>query len=165
MEDFKFCPKCGQKLELKMVGNHQRLVCSFCQFVFYQNPKPTVGIFVINGKKVLLAKRGIEPFKGWWDSVGGFIEEGESPEEAAIREAKEETNLDIKLGEILGAGKDIYSGQHIIPIAFAAKLIGGVPQPADDVVELKWFSLDSLPRKIAFEGNKKVLQLLKQKLL
>src|SRR4030042_2552667 len=116
MEEFKFCPKCGGSLGKRRLYNHTRFVCSSCGFVFYQNPKPTVGVFIVKDKKVLLAKRGIEPFKDWWDSIGGFMEEGESPQETATRETKEETGLEIKLGQILGLGKDIYNDQYIVTI-------------------------------------------------
>ncbi|OGY22268.1 MAG: hypothetical protein A2126_03490 [Candidatus Woykebacteria bacterium GWB1_45_5] len=163
MKEFKFCPKCGGSLVKKSFHRHIRLVCGRCGFIFYQNPKPTVGVFIVKDKKVLLAKRGIEPFKDWWDSIGGFIEAGESSQETATRETKEETGLDIKLIEILGTGKDVYAGQPIVSTAFLAEIVGGKISPSDDVSQLKWFYLENLPEKIAFEGNKKVLDLLKKR--
>jgi NADH pyrophosphatase NudC (nudix superfamily) len=161
MKEFKFCPKCGGSFDKKTIDNHVRRICNGCDFVFYQNPKPTASVFIIRDQDVLLARRGIEPFKDWWDCIGGFIEEGESPQEAAARETKEETGLDIKLVKILGADKELYAGIPIVPIAFLAEIVGGTPKPSDDVSELKWFHLGSLPKNIAFEGNKKVLDLLK----
>ena len=94
------------------------------------------------------------------------MEEGETPQETAIREAKEETGLDIKLIEILGVGKDIYQSQdllHIVPISFIAKISGGKIKAADDVAELKWFPLVNLPEKISFKGNKIALKLVKKR--
>lgn len=163
MVEFKFCPKCGNDLERKKISGHIRHVCPKCNFVFYQNPKPTVGVFIIENKRVLLAKRGITPYKGWWDSIGGFMEQGESPQETAIRETKEETGLDIKLTEILGTANDRYQDQHIVSIAFLAKIIKGKPAPSDDVAQLKWFPLGKLPARISFEANKKALDLIKQR--
>lgn len=163
MTKFKFCPKCRAKFANKKIHGHTRQVCSSCKFVFYQNPKPTVGVFIVEGSKVLLAKRGIKPYKGWWDSVGGFMEEGESPQETAAREAKEETGLDIELMQILGVTNDKYLDQYLVSTAFLAKIANGAPRPSDDVVELKWFPLDKLPAKISFEANKKALSLLKRK--
>lgn len=165
MEKFNFCPKCGSKLVTKKVRTHQRLVCNNCSFVFYQNPKPAVGVFIVDNKKVLLAKRAIDPLKGYWDSVGGFVEEGESPQETALRETKEETRLDIKVTEVLGVGKDKYASQETTVIGLLAKIVRGRPDPHDDVSELKWFSLDRLPENIAFESNKKTLELLKTKVI
>ena len=164
MDYFKFCPKCAHRLIEKEAHGRKRLVCSKCSFIFYQNPKPTVGVFILEGEKVLLAKRAVEPFKGWWDSIGGFMEIGESPQETALREAKEETGLGIELIEILGATKDSYDSEHIVPISFIGKIVSGVPKPADDVEELGWFSLGKLPKNIAFECNKKALTLLKSRL-
>ena len=163
MTKFKFCPKCRAGLERKKVYGHIRQVCPKCDFVFYQNPKPTVGIFIIENKRVLLAKRGITPYKGWWDSIGGFMEQGESPQETAVRETKEETGLDIKLTEILGTTNDKYQDQHIVSIAFLAEIIKGKPAPSDDVAQLKWFPLGKLPTRISFEANKKALDLVKQR--
>ena len=165
MSKFKFCPKCGNNLVSKIIRTHDRLVCSSCGFVFYQNPKPAVGIYILNGDKVLLAKRAIDPFKGYWDSVGGFIEEGESPKETAIRETKEETGLDIEAAEILGAGKDKYGEQDTVVIGFVAKIKSGIPKPSDDVSTLKWFRLNDLPENIAFESNRKALESIKKKFL
>lgn len=163
MSDFKYCPKCGNFLLIKRVSSHDRLVCSSCGFIFFLNPKPTVGVFIVKDEKVLLAKRGIEPFKDWWDSIGGFVEEGESPQEAAIRETREETGLEVSIKQVLGMGKDMYRDQPITPIAFSAKIVSGEPKAADDVAELRWFDLKDLPEKIAFEGNRKVLESLKNK--
>jgi ADP-ribose pyrophosphatase YjhB (NUDIX family) len=165
MEKFNFCPKCGSKLISKKVRTHQRLVCGGCGFVFYQNPKPAAGVFIVEGKKVLLAKRAVHPLKGYWDSVGGFVEAGESPQETALRETKEETGLDIKITEVLGVGKDKYEEQETTVIGLLAEIIKGKPESHDDVSELKWFSLDHLPENIAFESNKRALGILKTKIV
>ncbi len=163
MSRFKFCPKCGGKLIDKKTYLHKRPTCNKCGFIFYQDPSPTVGVFPIKNNQVLLAKRAIEPFKGWWDSIGGFMERGESPHETAVRETKEETGLDVKITEILGVGKDRYEKQYTVPIAFLGEIADGELKAADDVEELKWFDLEHLPSNIAFEGNKKILRMLKQK--
>ena len=160
--EFKYCPKCSHNLKQKDIHGHTRLVCNKCGFIFYNNPKPTAGVFIVKNNKVLLAKRAVEPFKGWWDSIGGFMESGETPQEAAIRETKEETGLDIKLINILNVGKDRYEDEHTVPIVFLAKIIGGKPKPADDVDEIKWFSLSDLPGNIAFESDKRTLKLIKE---
>lgn len=165
MAKFKFCPKCAGSLSLKNTNDGRRLICDKCGFIFYQNPKPTVGIFILRmDNQVLLAKRGIEPDKGWWDSVGGFIEEGESPQEAAIRETKEEANLEIELLDLLGVTKGTYHDQLILPISFTAKIISGKMKAGGDVAELKWFSLNDLPKNIAFAGNLLALKVLKERL-
>ncbi len=161
MANYKFCPLCSSNLENQKVRSHERLVCNSCGFVFYQNPKPTVGVFIVENSRILLAKRGIDPFKGFWDSIGGFMENDEAPQETALRETKEETGLDIEITNLIGMGKDLYNGDHIVPIAFEAKIVGGEISPQDDVSDLQWFELSNLPSNIAFSGNRKVLELLK----
>ena len=165
MTIFKFCPKCGSNLVIKKVRSHNRLVCSNCGFVFFQNPKPSVGVFIVKKGRVLLAKRGIEPKKGLWGIIGGFIEEGESPQEAAIRETKEETNLDIDELEVFGTSKDKYYDVNIVPIAMLARIKSGQMIAQDDVEKLEWFSLNDLPENIAFESTEKALNFLKRKFL
>lgn len=81
---YSYCPYDGKKLIETDTG---RAKCPLCDFVDYQDPKPCVAIFITQNNKVLLARRGVEPFKGMWDIPGGFIESGESAEQAVIREA------------------------------------------------------------------------------
>ena len=162
---YKFCPLCANKLTKKLKSNKIRLICDKCGFIHYQNPAPAVGVFIIEKQKVLLAKRKIKPYLGWWDSIGGFIEAGESPQETAIRETKEETGLKIKLLKFLGATNDKYDTIDIVPMAYIGKIISGKPKPADDVSKLKWFHLQKLPKRIAFKANRKTLSFLKNKIL
>ena len=109
---YSFCPKCGGRLETRFFEGRDRLICSVCGFVFYQHSKACAGALVMRGDKVLLVKRGIEPFKGYWDIPGGFLEQGEAPEEGAIRELEEETGLLIELTEILGIFMDQYGNRN-----------------------------------------------------
>lgn len=105
-------------------------------------------IVIIEKGKVLLALRDTEPFKGMWTIPGGRIDENETIEECAIREAKEETGLDVELGNLIR----IYSNpsrdpRKTIAAAYFAKVKGGklIPQPGE-VKELRWFRLDKLPQ-------------------
>jgi 8-oxo-dGTP pyrophosphatase MutT (NUDIX family) len=79
-----------------------RFHCVFCKKIHYENPKPTATLICVNENKLLLVKRAVEPAKGCWGLPGGFIELGETPNEGAIRELKEETNLDGKPIWLLG---------------------------------------------------------------
>ena len=90
-KNFKYCPKCKAELDLKS----NFAACSECDFLYYQNPAPCTVLLFHKDNQVLLAKRAIEPRKGYWDVPGGFIEVGETAETSALREAKEETNLDV----------------------------------------------------------------------
>lgn len=154
-----YCPRC--KNELQHQGN--LAACSQCGFNYYQNPAPcTVIMFYQNGQ-VLMGKRAIEPRINTWDLPGGFIEVDESAEEGAIREALEETGLEVKITKYLGSAPDIY-GETLVPtliFCFLVEIIGGEMTPQDDISELKWFDLDSTPEEVAFPTVKTCLTMLK----
>jgi 8-oxo-dGTP diphosphatase len=115
--------------------------------------------------RVLLARRGIEPYRGWWDIPGGFLEAGEHPEAGAVREVAEETGLQINLTELLGIYIDTYgqSGDYTLNLCYVAELVGGQPRPASAVTELQWFDLGALPDRVAFGWSMDALTKLRQK--
>ena len=88
--------------------------------------KQIAGVFIERDGKILLHKRAFEP-KGKWDCIGGYVEEGETIEDAAKREAKEETGLTVELGRVLGSF-DYYSGEEKTITMFMAKIVGGEVQ-------------------------------------
>ncbi len=160
---YSFCPKCGSRLNLRLVDSHEHLVCDACSFVFYQNSKPCVGALVIDQGKLLLVKRAEEPFKGYWDIPGGFLEAGEHPEAGVLREIYEETGLHIRPEKLLGIFMDIYetTGDPTLNIFYTAAVIGGEARAGSDAVDLHWFDLDALPERIAFKSAHEVLALLR----
>ncbi len=162
---YSFCPKCGQPLNTRLIDDIERLVCSSCEFVFYQNSKPCASVLVLDQNKLLLVKRAVEPFKDYWDIPGGFLEAGEHPKTGAIREAQEETGLLVELVDDFGVFMGAYSGtdDHTLNFCYAAKVTGGEPRAASDVSQLQWFDLPALPDKIAFGWSQEALELLKQR--
>jgi len=159
IEKYKFCPSCKNELTLK----NGALCCSSCGFCKYNNPSSCVTIIVVQDGKILLGKRAIEPQKDYWDSPGGFIDSGETAAEAIHREMKEETNLDIEIIDFFGTIADTYAGAPTIALNYEVKIIGGKMKAQDDVAELKWFDLNDLPAKIAFENTKQALEMAKKK--
>lgn len=111
-----------------------------------------------NGR-VLLARRGVEPFKGYWDVPGGFLEAGEHPEDGAIRELREETGLNIRLNGLLGMYMDRYGaeGAWTINIYYLAEVIDGTLCVMDDVAALEWFAPEDLPTEFAFGHQQQVM--------
>ncbi|MCL4297391.1 MAG: NUDIX hydrolase [Anaerolineae bacterium] len=148
---------------MQLVDQHERLVCNDCSFVFYQNSKPCAGVLIIEKDKLLLIKRAIEPFKGYWDIPGGFLEPGEHPEIGAVREILEETGLHVQLGELLGIFMDVYetTGDPTLNLFYTATIAGGEARAGSDAAHLHWFDLDALPQQIAFKSAHKVLALLR----
>ena len=160
---YLFCPKCGSPLTSRLIDYHERLVCTRCAFIFYQNSKPCVGALIVDQDKLLLVKRAKDPFKGYWDIPGGFLEAGEHPEAGALREIHEETGLLIQLENILGIFMDTYgdSSEPVLNIFYTATVIGGEARAGSDASHLHWFDLNALPEQIAFESAGEVLALLR----
>ena len=156
--DYRFCPKCGGGLDNKIVKSNEprRLVCQACSFIFYQDPKVVAGtVFTLNGGIVLL-KRGVEPALGKWVFPGGYVDRGESVREAAIRETKEESQLDVKLGPLLNVYS--YPRSPNVIVVYTADVIGGKLAAADESLEARVFSPKQLPwQDLAFDSTKDAL--------
>lgn len=92
-----FCYRCGNPLELRIPAgdDQQRECCNQCDYIHYVNPRILVSCIIHSDSKLLWIRRGLEPRKGFWAMPAGFMEHGESLQEATIRELKEETGLTI----------------------------------------------------------------------
>jgi len=153
-----FCPHCGMVMETAEVGGRVREVCPACGFVLYRNPVPGAGVLVEMEGGIVLVRRGQPPFVGWWALPAGYIEADESVEQAAVRECKEETGLDIELLELFG----VYSFpegpvQSGIIIFYRARHVGGELRAGDDAQDVGVFPIDALPEKLAFRTHREVL--------
>ena len=145
LRSFRFCPWCSGPLA-PPVGERQD--CAACGEPSYLNPKPTAGAVLLDaGGRVLLGRRGIEPYHGLWDIPGGFVQPGESLEQCVQRELLEEAGVQIAVGRLIGTFPDMYGdgGEATINAFFECRLLSGDPRPDDDVSELAWFAPDALP--------------------
>jgi mutator protein MutT len=146
-EAFKFCPRCGS--DTFHHDSKNMMTCDGCKWHMFVNASPTVGIIIENeNNQVMLAKRGIEPFKGYWDIPGGFMEPHETAAENAHREAQEELGVKIKTGLITSSYPATYPYKEIdIPVLIqfmVAKIVEGEPKADDDVAEIKYFSEEEI---------------------
>ena len=154
----RFCPDCGAALQDAGQDVHPR--CSACGEIHYRSAKPCAGVLIEREGRLLLARRAIAPARGRWNVVGGFCEPEELPEEAARREALEETGLEIRLGPLLGMYLDRYvpgTGHRTLNVYYLAEAGEGEPAPADDVDTLRWFAPDELPADLAFAHEPRLL--------
>jgi len=143
---YKFCPMCGGGLGKRVVEAHdprERLVCSVCGFVFYIDPKVAVGTIVKGEEGFLILRRAIEPGYGKWVFPGGYVDRGESPEEAAVREALEETGLGIRLGGLVNIYS--YARRGIIMIIYEAEATGGQARLSPESLDVRWVTADRIP--------------------
>lgn len=159
---FKYCPICTTALVEKHLYNALRSTCPTCGFIHFLEPKLVTVVVIQHTGKVLLGRRNMNPAKGMWSFFGGYVDRGEKVEEAAIREVKEETNLDVQLDSFIG----IYSenaNPHVV-IAYSASIINNdasnlLPQ-LEEVSELAFFAWEEMP-PLAFSVDEQIVQMLR----
>jgi ADP-ribose pyrophosphatase YjhB (NUDIX family) len=157
---YSFCPLCGGSLELRSVKTTEpeRLVCRVCGFIFYLDPKVAVGAIIQNDSHdIVLVRRAIEPGYGKWVIPGGYVDRGEEVMVAAIREAREEVGLEIRIERLLNVFS--YPGRAPVIIVYVATMTGGCLACDDEGLEAKFFTPASIPwNELAFRSTYEALQ-------
>ena len=158
---WRFCPECAGALELRLLkrGDPQRHVCTRCGHIIYQDPKVAVGTIIAadSAGRIVLVRRAIEPGYGKWVFPGGYVDRGETVTAAAIREAKEEAGLDIRLDHLLNIYS--YTGRPLVVIVYAATAIGGELCTDEECLEARLFTPDEIPwSELAFESTNEGLR-------
>ncbi|MEJ7632727.1 MAG: NUDIX domain-containing protein [Rubrobacteraceae bacterium] len=157
-EPYRFCPADGTKLgEPRASGG---VSCPLCGRSWYRNSSPAVGAAIVEGDRVLVTVRGIEPEKGRMDLPGGFVEVGEPPRDALAREAREELGVEVEVEErpmLLAVHTYGADGEYVLAIGFRARIISGEPSPADDVAAIRWVSEDEIDAlDFAWEHDRRI---------
>src|SRR5262249_40144672 len=156
--EYSFCPKCGGSLMSRhlKISEPARLVCEQCQFVFFLDPKVAACTIIHQPGGIVLLKRAIEPGYGKWVFPGGYVDRGETVAAAAVREAKEEVNLEVRLLSLLG----VYSYPHspVIIIVYLAESVGGLLKAADEALDVRLFAPETIPwEELAFPSTHEAL--------
>jgi ADP-ribose pyrophosphatase YjhB (NUDIX family) len=136
-------------LKIPEEDSRKRLVCDACGWIHYQNPKIVVGSVVTWQDQVLLCRRAIEPRKGFWTLPAGYLEEHETPEAGAMREAQEEACADIEINALLS----VYSIPHIsqVQLIYRAELAAPEFTAGPESEEVVLFAWDDIPQgELAF---------------
>ena len=158
--DFRFCPVCGGALESRSLrdGDPARLVCTACGFVFYLDPKLAVGTIITDEQnRVVLVKRAIEPGYGKWVFPGGYVDRGEEVPAAAVREAREETGLEVRLDRLINIYS--YAGRVPVIVVYSATMMGGCLGCDDEGLEARFFEPETIPwEELAFRSTREALQ-------
>lgn len=159
---WNYCGTCGRTLIVAHDGQSEKPHCPDCRRFFYLNPVPAACCFVSRAPgEVLFARRAVEPCKGGWTLPGGFIELGESAEDAVLRELHEETNLRASHAQLLG----VSSRQS--PISGAVMVLGYViddwegeadMRPDSDASDLEFLAPPDWP-SLAFSVHRELLAL------
>jgi ADP-ribose pyrophosphatase YjhB (NUDIX family)/N-acetylglutamate synthase-like GNAT family acetyltransferase len=144
--ELQYCPVCGHTLDWREEGGRQRQACPNCGYVHYVNPVPAVGIIIEHEGGIVLIQRSHPPHKDEWTLPSGFIEADESAEDAAMREAEEETGLKVEIIELAGINS-FPEGPPIsgIMIFYRARPIGGELRAGDDASDARVFQLADMP--------------------
>lgn len=160
LPEIKYCQYCGAQLIRKWCEGLTRLYCEDCRQPIYENPTPATCLVVGNNKQqILLVKRSVDPKIGFWCLPGGYIELGETPEQAALRELKEETGLNGQIHRLLGATVNPHDkNDTILMLGYLVKDFKGNPKAGDDASDVAWFFTNSLP-EIAFESHIRFLKM------
>lgn len=156
--EYRFCPRCGGGLDKRVVkvSEPKRLVCQDCSFIFYQDPKVVAGTVIPLDGGIVLLKRGVEPALGKWVFPGGYVDRGESVQDAAVRETKEESQLDVQLGPLLNVYS--YARSPNVIVVYVADVIGGELAAGDESLEARIFSPDEVPwQDLAFDSTRDAL--------
>ena len=157
---FRFCPVCSGPLERRLLkaSEPERLVCQQCGFVFYLDPKVAVATVVVDDHgHILLVRRAIEPGYGMWVIPGGYVDRGEEVTAAAVRETREETGMEIRLGRLINIYS--YAGRVPVIIVYAATAIGGCLGCDDEGLEARFFEPAGIPwDELAFRSTREALR-------
>lgn len=161
----RFCSHCGGPLVDRVVEDRPRRICSVCGHVVYRHPALGAVAAVVRSREVLLIKRAIEPYLGHWTLPAGYLEIDEEPWEAARRETREETGLEIEQIELMGVltNRDDVRRNGVV-IAYLARPIGGALAAGDDAEDARFFSIDALPQALGFVNNRRLLETLARRL-
>jgi ADP-ribose pyrophosphatase YjhB (NUDIX family) len=154
----RYCPRCGCGLEDKYVEieQHHRKVCSGCGNIFYLNPKVVAATVPRQGDRIWLLRRNIEPSCGSWTYPSGYVDLGESVQEAAIRETREETLLDVRLDSLLNVYS--YSSVGIVVVVYCSTVVGGTAGRTPESQEVRAFELQNIPwTSLAFPSTREAL--------
>lgn len=163
---FQFCPRCGHKLELVSTEDGQSLRCTNDKLVFYQNPHTAVSVVITNSQgQYLLIRRGAEPRQGDWDLPGGFVNWGETPVSAIIREVQEELGVNLHITEMLGTDHDWYSSDGLntsVNTIIFQGTINGTIVPNKEIGSLHWLRKEELPlSNLSFNSIRTALNLVR----
>ncbi len=154
LREARFCPRCAQPAE---IAYPRSLSCPHCGYGAYYNPKPVAcAIPVTPQDQIVLLRRAFDPGKDLWTFPGGFVDLGESVEEAAHREVMEELGISISLGRLV----NVYSraSERIVLIVYAATTTQR-PRTTEEASEVECFDREDLPwDELAFWSTERALR-------
>jgi len=155
---YQYCPCCGTPLTRQRWHGRERLVCPACAFIFWQNPVVGVAVIVMQGDRIVLARRARGVYQGAWCIPCGYVEYDEDVRQAAQREFREETGLLVEVGDVYAVHSNFHNpASHSVGIWFRGTVRSGTLHADDDVDQVEYISLHNLPDNLAFPTDRLVL--------
>ncbi|NMG53781.1 NUDIX hydrolase [Aromatoleum aromaticum] len=139
----QFCPHCRTPLTVAPIHGRDRETCPACGYTAFHKPAPVVLGIIEHAGRLVLIRRKLEPLAGYWAPPGGYVELGESLEEAVVREAREESGLEVVVDGFVGAYSQ--TGVRAVILAYRAHSIAGEPVAGDDAGEICLIAPGQLP--------------------
>ncbi len=155
----RHCPLCGASFISAMIEGRKRPQCERCRYVLYSNPAAaSAGVVIDDSGRVLLVRRAIAPHLGLWALPAGYQEVDESPPQAAAREVREETGLEVEVGPLFDLIFVTDNPAKPANLAvYLCRALGGRLAAGDDASEVRFFGLNDLPAEIGFDNTKRIL--------
>ncbi len=159
-QPYVFCPHCSAPLSEGEKFGRTRRFCRYCGFIHFEEPKVAVGGLVDDGQRVLLVRRAAIPRIGYWALPAGYMDADELPEEAVVREIREETGVEARVIRLWAVAPLAgWAERRGILLLYRAEATAGSPTPSDDASEARWFGRDEVPwDDLAFESTAQFLR-------
>lgn len=153
-----YCYQCGSELEVRLLDHREREACPRCGWVHYLQLKVGAAVIIEQNGKLLLLRRAHEPWAGSWNIVAGYVEADEDPKDAAVREVREETGLDVEISDLLKTYyfNDDPRGNGIV-FVYKAEKISGTLRINDEATDARYFAYDELPSNVAKAGQDQII--------
>jgi len=162
-DEREYCARCGGRLEPREGVPHR--LCLACGEINYRNPAVGVAVVLLQGDSILLGRRNRGPWSGLWCIPCGYLEWDEDVRDGARREMKEETGLDVELGEVCAVLSNFHDRpRQTLGVWFHGREVGGALEAGDDLGEVRYFPLRA-PPPLAFPTDVEVIRNLAARVL
>jgi len=145
--EYQYCPCCAAALAAGHIDGRTRRYCTNCGFVRYENPLPVVVAVAVKDGRFVLIRRGIPPKKGYWGCPSGFVECGETPEEACLRELEEEAGVRGEIRRLLRVVRledtELYG--DMLVVTYLVEVVEGDPTPGEEADAAGYFNPGEIP--------------------